>query len=390
MAQRLRILHFIQHGDTSGMFPQLAREHDRSRYQLYFGTLNPIWPDLSKLLDDQKVEWFDCGAESRSAYPLALMRLASFLRRERIDILHAHLFEPSVIGLQAAMLARTPYRVMTRHYSNYHTRIDKHFHVKLDQLCTRLSHRVIAVSRHTAEHMIHDEGASADKIRTIHNGIDFGRVRLSGDDAVSRVRREFNAEDAFLLLVVGRLHPEKGYEYLFEAMADIVRRVRRNVLLLIAGKGTFEEEFRARVRSLGIDSNVRFLGFRADIPDLMAASDLVVLPSVAEAFGLVLTEALYLGTPVVATRVGGIPEIVDDGTDGVLVPAGDSRSLADAIVTLLKDEGKRRGMAGKGRTKVIERFQFETMVRAYEGVYEELIREESAAHASSLSHHSNV
>ncbi len=288
------------------------------------------------------------------------------------------------------MLARTPYRVMTRHYSNYHTRIDKHFHVKLDQLCTRLSHRVIAVSRHTAEHMIHDEGASADKIRTIHNGIDFGRVRLSGDDAVSRVRREFNAEDAFLLVVVGRLHPEKGYEYLFEAMADIVRRVGRNVLLLIAGKGTFEEEFRARVRSLGIDGNVRFLGFRADIPDLMAASDLVVLPSVAEAFGLVLTEALYLGTPVVATRVGGIPEIVDDGTDGVSVPAGDSRSLADAIVTLLEDEGKRRGMAGKGRTKVIERFQFETMVRAYEGVYEELIREESAAHASSLSHHSNV
>ena len=102
----------------------------------------------------------------------------------------------------------------------------------------------------------------------------------------------------------------------------------------------------------------------------MATADLLVLPSVAEAFGLVLTEALYMGTPVVATSVGGIPEIVDDNVDGVLVPPADSRALADAIVDLLHNQERRHRMAGAGRDKVLTRFSFEGMVRSYESIYE--------------------
>jgi len=114
---------------------------------------------------------------------------------------------------------------------------------------------------------------------------------------------------------------------------------------------------------------VSFLGFRKDSPDLMAAADVVVLPSLAEAFGLVLTEALYLGTPVVATRVGGIPEIVDDGVDGTLVPPADSRALASAILDLLENPQRRERLAGAGREKVMRRFRFEDMVRSYEDIY---------------------
>lgn len=386
-----RILHFAQHGDTSGFFPQLARWHDRERYRMYFATLNPIWPDLRDYLESQGVEWFSCGAGNRTEYPLAMIKLARYLQRNRIDIFHTHLFEPSVIGLQAAMLARVPHRVMTRHYSDYHTRIDKRWHVRLDQMCTRLSHRVIAVSQHTADHMIEVEGAPPEKIRTILNGIDFARVRVSGEGAAERVRREVGAEDAYLLLIAARLHPEKGYEHLFDALPEIGRRAGRRVLLLVAGRGTYEEEYRARVRELGCDGMVRFLGFRQDAPDLMAAADLFVLPSVAEAFGLVLAEALYLGTPVVATRVGGIPEIVDDGVDGVLVPPGDSRALADAVIALLNDPERRRAMAGAGREKVIGRFQFAEMVRAYERVYEELtVRTGDRRLAAGIGHHSDI
>lgn len=386
-----RILHFAQHGDTSGFFPQLARWHDRERYRMYFATLNPIWPDLRDYLESQGVEWFSCGAGNRTEYPLAMIKLARYLQRNRIDIFHTHLFEPSVIGLQAAMLARVPHRVMTRHYSDYHTRIDKRWHVRLDQMCTRLSHRVIAVSQHTADHMIEVEGAPPEKIRTILNGIDFARVRVSGEGAAERVRREVGAEDAYLLLIAARLHPEKGYEHLFDALPEIGRRAGRRVLLLVAGRGTYEEEYRARVRELGCDEMVRFLGFRQDAPDLMAAADLFVLPSVAEAFGLVLAEALYLGTPVVATRVGGIPEIVDDGVDGVLVPPGDSRALADAVIALLNDPERRRAMAGAGREKVIGRFQFAEMVRAYERVYEELtVRTGDRRLAAGIGHHSDI
>jgi len=298
-----------------------------------------------------------------------MIRLARFLRRNKVDILHTHLFEPSVIGLQAGLLARTPVRVLTRHYSDYHTRINKKWHVRLDQLCTRLSYAVIAVSQHTADHLIVVEGASKEKIHTILNGIDFDRASLSGPDARERIRREFAAEDSYLLLIVARLHPEKGHRYLFEALPEIQRRASRPVRLLVAGAGTFEADYREQVRSLGCDHVVSFLGFRKDSPDLMAAADLVILPSLAEAFGLAITESLYIGTPVVATRVGGIPEIIDDGVDGVLVPPADSGALAEAIVDLLNDPDRRMKMAGAGRERVIKRFLFEDMVRSYEAVY---------------------
>ena len=373
------------------MFPQLARQHDRARYRMYFGTLNPIWPDLRQYLDEQNVTWFDCGATSRAGYPGALIKLASYLRSQRIELLHAHLFEPSVIGLLAARLAGISHTVMTRHYSDYHTRINKYWHVKLDQMCTRLSDRVIAVSRHTADHMTDAEAAPRSKLRAIHNGIDFSRIRMSSQSSITDIRREFSAEGDFLVLIVARLHPEKGYDDLFQAIAKIKERTSRGLQLLIAGRGTFEDAFKARVRGLGIEDNVRFLGFRRDVPDLMSAADIVVLPSVAEAFGLVLTEALYLGTPVVATRVGGIPEIIDDGVDGILVPPANPEALGGAILNLLEDEDLRKSMGGRGRDKVIDKFQFNTMVRAYEGVYEELLKGSTKeTYAAGLGHHPNV
>lgn len=386
-----RILHFAQDGDTSGFFPQLAKWHDRSRYQMFFATLNPMEPRLREYMESQGVQCFSCECKGRWNYPLGMIRLARFLRRERIAILHTHLFEPSVIGMHAGVLARTPTRVITRHYSDYHTRIDKTLHVRLDQLCTRLSHGVIAVSQHTADHMINAEGAARAKVHVVLNGIDLDRAMLSCPDARERIRREFSADDSFLLLIMARLHPEKGHHYLFEALSEIRRRVTKPVRLLVAGNGPFEAAYQEEVRALGCEDIVTFLRYRNDAADLIAAADLVVLPSVAEAFGLVLTEALYIGTPVVATRVGGISEIVDDGVDGALVPAADSKALAETIIELLSNKGKRLGMAGRGREKVLDRFRFEDMVRSYEAVYAQLGRGVGEnANAKSLGDHSHV
>ena len=315
---------------------------------MHFGTVKPIAPWLREFMESQGVPCISCDCRSRASYPFGLVRLASFLRRQRIELLHTHLFDPSVVGLAAGKLARTPLRVLTRHYSDYHTRINKTWHVRLDQLCTKMSHAVIAVSHHTAEHLIDVEGAPAAKIHTIHNGIDFERVRLSAPDAPQRLRAEFAPDGAALLLVVARLHPEKGHEFLFRALAALRKCVPRPVRLLVAGTGTFETAYRQMSRDLGCEDAIRFLGFRKDACDLMAAADVLVLPSLTEAFGLVLTEALYLGTPVIASNVGGIPEIIADGVDGILVPPGDSAALADALAGLLNDPERRRRLAGAG------------------------------------------
>ena len=239
-------------------------------------------------------------------------------------------------------------------------------------MCTRLSHGVVAVSRHTAEHLVSTENAPTAKVRVVLNGIDFERVRPMRTDARGSTRETEGFGDRLILLVAARLHPEKGYEYLFDALPLLRSRLGRPFLLLVAGAGPFEADYRARVRRLGCDDVVRFVGFRTDLPDLMLASDVVILPSVAEAFGLVLAEALYLGVPVIATRVGGIPEIVDDGVDGILVPPADTPALAAALLDVLSDPARLAGLAGRGREKVVARFSFERMIRAYEELYEEL------------------
>jgi glycosyltransferase involved in cell wall biosynthesis len=369
------IVHLTENGDTSGYFPQLARHHDRHRYRMIFATLKPIEPRLREYMETQQIPWFSLDCESRLSYPLALARLVRFLRREKVDILHTHLFDPSVVGLCGGFLARTPIRVMTRHYSDYHTRIRKRWHVRIDQLCTALSSAVIAVSQHTADHLVRREGAPSLKVHAIPNGIDFTRVRPSSDEAAARLRREYAPNGEHLLLVPARLHPEKGHEFLFQAIAALRGRAGRSVILLAAGVGPYESGYRERVRELGCEASVRFLGFRQDLPDLMRAVDLVVVPSVAEAFGLVLAEALYLGVPVIASRVGGIPEIIDDGTDGVLTPPGDSDALATAIHDLLMDPTRRETMGRQGREKVMARFRFEDMMSSYESLYERLAAE---------------
>ena len=367
-----RILHFAQDSDTSGFFPQLAKWHDRQRYQMIFATLNPMADWLREYMLSQGVECFSCDCRQRWEYPLGLLKLANYLRRENVDILHTHLFEPSVIGLLAGTLARTKMRIETRHYSDYHTRINKRWHMRADQLCTRLSHGVIAVSQHTADHMIAEEAAPPEKLHVVLNGIDFARVRLSENYERNKVRQEFVDDETPLLLIAARLHPEKGYEYLFQALTKLKRRFRGKIKLLVAGKGALLNHYQEMVRSLGIDDVVTFLGFRKDLPDLMAAADLFVLPSVAEAFGLVLAEALYLGTPVVSTQVGGIPEIVEDGVDGLLVPPANEQALANAIADLLNDLVRLKRMSGVGAGKIQSRFRFEDMVRSYEDIYEQV------------------
>lgn len=386
-----RILHFAQDSDTSGYFPQLAKWHDRQRYQMIFATLNPMADWLREYMQSQGVECFSCDCRQRYEYPLGLLKLANYLRREKVDILHTHLFEPSVIGLLAGTLAGTKRRIVTRHYSDYHTRINKRWHVRLDQLCTRLSHSVIAVSQHTADHMLTEEQAPLDKLHVVLNGIDFARVKLSDKYDRQRVRKEFAAEDTHLLLIAARLHPEKGYEYLFQAMTSLKQRFPGKVKLLVAGAGPFLNHYQAMVHSLGCGDVVSFLGFRKDLPDLMAAVDLFVLPSVAEAFGLVLAEALYLGTPAVSTNIGGIPEIVEDGVDGVLVSAANPQALTEVITQLLNDPARRKQMSGVGREKVLRKFCFADMVRSYEAIYRQLDGNEwEEINARSLRSHSHI
>jgi glycosyltransferase involved in cell wall biosynthesis len=357
---------------------------------MVFGTLRSSPSDLVQAMRAFEVDSFSCDLKSRHEYPIAAARLARTLRRRRIDVVHTHLFEPSFVGMAAASLARSPLRVVTRHHSDYHTRIGKHWHVGLDRLATRLADAVIAVSQHTAEHLQSVEQAPSAKVHTIVNGIDFDRVRPPSSGDAGPLRARFAARGVALLVVPARLHPEKGHSYLFRGLKALEAAVSRPFVVVVAGDGPYRTEYEKEVQSLGCEALVRFAGYLDDLPAVMAVADLVVLPSVAEAFGLALAEALYLGTPVVSTRTGGIPEIVDHGADGLLVPPADTPSLVAALARLLNDEQARAGLAGAGREKIRQRFSFDRMRREYESLYDQLLVVPDGAHARSISRHSGL
>lgn len=376
----VRLAHLVEWGDTSGFFTQLARYHDRTRFDVRFLTLKPADPAFREAVGEHGVEVESLDRSSRWGYPAAVLELVRRLRAEGVQLLHTHLFDPSVVGLAAGWTARTPARIVTRHHSDYHTRLGKRAHVALDRLCTRLAHRVVAVSEHTRRVLLEEEGAPPEKVVTIPNGVDPERVRPPGPEAVASARRELGMEGRLTLLVPARLHPEKGQPHLFEAVARMPEggpeggpEKARPLRVLVAGAGPFLESYREQVRGLGLDGTVSFLGFRPDVTTLMAAADLVVLPSVAEAFGLVLVEAIALGTPVVASRAGGIPEVVEDGVEGLLVPPGDPEALAAALESLRADPERLRRLREGCGPGILERFDFRRMVRRYEALYEDVL-----------------
>jgi len=367
------LLHFARHDDTSGLFSQLARRHDREKYRMRVATLEATEPSLRTGVTAAGIPCDAFGARSKSLrdYLRVVPRLTRYLRRNRVDILHTHFYYPALVGGMAGVLARTPLRVMTRHHADYHTRLSpgRNRHVRLDQLVTRLHHRVIAISKFTADHLIEVEGAPPGKIVVIPNGIDFETVRTSSPERVAQLRAEFGGPERAIILVAARLAEEKGVKFALEALPALKAATDRPFVVLSAGAGPLLGEYEALLAGQGTSDLVKFLGFRRDLPDLMAAADVLLVPSLSEAFGLVAAEALYLGTPVVATRVGGLPELVEDGRDGRLIPPGESAAIASTVAELLNAPEELAALRCAGRNKIIERFSFDAMLKGYEALY---------------------
>ena len=291
----------------------------------------------------------------------AMARLRRLMGERAVGLVHTHSSVDSWLATLAARSRHLPV-VRSRHVSIpiRHRRA----------LIYRLADRVIA-SGTTIKAMIEAAGVPAGRVVSIPAGIDTGRFH----DGVSgaRVRAEFGGEGA-LVGLVANIRGSKGHQYLLEAVPRVLAE-RPDTRFLIVGDGVGSDDVRRSVAILGLADRVVMTGFRRDVPEVMAALDVLVLPSVrSEATSQVVPQALAVGTPVVGTAVGGIPEIVRDGETGRLVRPGDSHALAEAILDLLRDPVRARAMARRGQTLVQERFTFEAMMKATIGVYEDLLR----------------
>ena len=205
----------------------------------------------------------------------------------------------------------------------------------------------------------------------IHNGIDLERVGRKR--SVSEARKALGLpEDSLVLAAIGNLHPYKGYEFLLRAVPQLRDEIP-NVRVVIAGTGPAEGDLKKLISSLGIEANVRLLGFCDDVSLVLDSADIYVQPSLVEAFPIAILEASASGLPVVATSVGGVPEAILDSETGLLVPPADPNALCIALSKLARDREARVSMGASGKIRVSSLFTREEMVRKTMDVYEKMM-----------------
>ena len=288
------------------------------------------------------------------ADPVAFALLLARLAQSRPAILHTHLVHADVYGLPAGAAARVPVRISTKH--GFDEFRERRTIAAADRAVARLAQVHIAISRGLADYLAETEGFDRDGFEVVHYGI------AARPDAAPYGGREPR------LVCVGRLIPVKGHAVLLRALAR-ARETVPELALDLAGTGPLEGELRALAASLGLDDAVRFLGYVAPVQPAIERAAAVVVPSLGEGFGLVALEAMERVRPVVATRVGGLPEIVRDGETGLLVPPNDAEALARAFVELASDLDRAAALGVAGRERVEREFSEERCAERTEAIY---------------------
>jgi len=306
----------------------------------------------------------------------ALVRLTALFRRDRFDIVHTHTAKAGFIGRIAARLGGVPHVVHTPHGHNfygYFSPLATPLIVVLERIAAKFSDRIVVLTDVEKADMIRYNICSASKLAVVPSGLDLKRYRPNGINVEGK-RAEFKVGlDDRLVGMIGRLEAVKGSGYFIDAVKVVAEKIPK-AKFLIVGDGPLKGELKARSEELNIADRVIFTGWREDIPEILAVLDIVVLASLNEAVGRVLLEAGAAGKVVVATNVGGIPEILKDNETGILVPPGDSGRIADALVSLLTDSRRMRGMGLAAQEWVNANFDEARMVRDIDALYKELIK----------------
>jgi glycosyltransferase involved in cell wall biosynthesis len=297
-----------------------------------------------------------------------LVRLAAFLRAGKFDVLHAHDLWANLLGIPASRLARTPVVISSRRYL-----ADLEWYTpwrnRIVRFIYRLSSRVVVNSNAVRERLVGREKLAPARVRVIYNAVDVERFACAPRNRAKLLAHI--AERSKVIAVLANMYsPVKGHAGLVSA-ARIVRQSEPDAVFVLIGDGPERPGLESQVRRAGLEKNVLFLGRRTDVPELLACCDLSVLPSEAEAFPNALLESLSAGLPVVATDVGGNREIVENGTNGLLVPPQNPEALAAAVLLLMRDSRLRQRLAGAGQNYVRTHFSFDRLIAELDQLYKE-------------------
>ena len=305
--------------------------------------------------------------------PVAVLRLIRLIRQLKIDVLHVNDYWWAPLGILAGRLTGRPCLIHVRQ------EIEPR---KISQYWLNKGDMIIPVSQ-SIGNVVRSAGSPPEKVQVLQSGIVLrnGKFSSPSTEALATLKK---VNGRPVIGTVANLFPRKGLEYLVEALASL-KKTFPHIFLVIVGKGDeeYEGQLRTQVKDLSLTEHVLFAGFQ-NYPEIFISQfDIFVLPSVLEGFGIVLLEAMVLGKPVVASKVGGIPEIVEQQKTGLLVQPADVDDLCHGLFTLLKDPEKRLLMGNAGKRRIEEQFTSQRMMERLYGLYSEVLIRKSMAEAPS-------
>lgn len=366
-----KIMYISNFGDVKGggeiSLLTLIRELDRDKYEPHIilpepGNMKEKAAKLGTECTVMKIpslrslsQWYRFIRESR--------KFSTFLISQDISLVHANTnTNKSIFSGLAARMAKIPCVCHVRIMDS-----DGYF----EKIVLGLFDRVITNSNATAKKYMRYKG-SMEKVITVHNAVDMEDFKPGPPSAEIRAALGAGPDD-ILVCNVGFLHEFKGHRYFIEAAHKL--RDNNHIKFAIIGDGPMMEECAALIKKLGVENSVYMAGQRNDVPDIMRSMDILVLSSNAEHFGRVIIEAMACGKPVIGTRAGGVPEIIDEGVTGLMVPPGNPEAMAEAIVRLAKDKDAIKSMGTMGAMAARERFSAATHAAAIQNIYNSLLSE---------------
>lgn len=306
---------------------------------------------------------------SRNALsPASVLDVVRMLKADRVEVLCTHGYKSDILGRLASWYAGIPQVVISRGWTGEDRKV--RLYEGLDKKILTLANHVVPVSNGQKE-KIKKLGVPEKRLTVIYNGVEVN----GGGRCDSGIKREFGfAGDTVLVVSAGRLSPEKNYSGFIDAAVEVSRK-KKNVGFIVFGEGPLRKELEKKIDDAGLGGKFLLPGFRKNVSSLFSGADIFVLSSFTEGLPNVVLEAYASGRPVVATAVGGTPEVVTDGAAGFLVDPGETGVMADRILTLASDAGLREEMGKKGYERVRDLFGFDSQTEKYIELYSKMRRD---------------
>jgi len=368
--KRIKILHLVEDlkiGGLERVTESIVTGLDKDRYDAEVWCLahgGEIAEDLIEKGIIVKI------LEMKSYYnPLRIVALSRLMRKEKIKILHTHGYFGSTFGRLAAIMAQVPV-VITHVHSTYYGYNKRN--ILIERFLSFFTDKIVCVSEAVQKFVLEVEGINEKKTLVIYNGVEEPNTY---ETELNANRKSFGISDSDIVVItVASLTPHKGHSVLIDAM-HVLTQEYQNLRLLIVGDGHLRNDLAEHVKGLELTRNVVFTGLRKDICSLLRLSDIFVLPSLErEGLGMVIIEAMACGLPVIGTRLGGIPEVIEENINGFLVTPENPEELAAAMEKLISDKTARTGMGRAGRKIFEEKFTVAKMIENIESLYDGLIK----------------